>query len=391
MAMPYASLSPAGDHRSSPSATASLLPFCRSSPFSSPAGGNGVAEDAGMYARWMSRPLPFTSAQHEELQQQTFIYKHLVARVPVPPELVLPIRRGLESLAARFYHNPLAAGYGSYSCLGKKVDPEPGRCRRTDGKKWRCAREAASDSKYCERHMHRGRSRSRKPVETPQLVPHPQSPLAAVANGSGFQNHSVYPAIGGNSNGGGGGNSISSSFSSALGSSQLQMGSASLYAALAGGGGTCKDLRYTAYGIRSFADEHSQLITEAVNTAMEHPWRQQTWTTTAFPISSYPQLGGATNTVKAEQRQQMPLSFLGCGGDDLAAMDSAKQEENQTLRPFFDEWPKARDSWSDLSAEKSNLTSFSSTQPQMVGTDDFSSDLTVTNCQSPNGTFFATS
>lgn len=49
--------------------------------------------------------------------------------------------------------------------FGRKVDPEPGRCRRTDGKKWRCSKEAYADSKYCERHMHRGRNRSRKPVE----------------------------------------------------------------------------------------------------------------------------------------------------------------------------------------------------------------------------------
>lgn len=50
--------------------------------------------------------------------------------------------------------------------VGRKIDPEPGRCRRTDGKKWRCSKEAYPDSKYCERHMHRGRNRSRKPVET---------------------------------------------------------------------------------------------------------------------------------------------------------------------------------------------------------------------------------
>lgn len=49
--------------------------------------------------------------------------------------------------------------------LGRKIDPEPGRCRRTDGKKWRCSKEAFPDSKYCERHMHRGKNRSRKPVE----------------------------------------------------------------------------------------------------------------------------------------------------------------------------------------------------------------------------------
>lgn len=45
------------------------------------------------------------------------------------------------------------------------LDPEPGRCRRTDGKKWRCSKDAVAGQKYCDRHMHRGRNRSRKPVE----------------------------------------------------------------------------------------------------------------------------------------------------------------------------------------------------------------------------------
>lgn len=62
-----------------------------------------------------------------------------------------------------------AVGWGCFEMgFGRKVDPEPGRCRRTDGKKWRCSKEAYPDSKYCERHMHRGRNRSRKPVEQQQ-------------------------------------------------------------------------------------------------------------------------------------------------------------------------------------------------------------------------------
>lgn len=44
-------------------------------------------------------------------------------------------------------------------------DPEPWRCRRTDGKKWRCSRDVAPDQKYCERHAHKNRPRSRKHVE----------------------------------------------------------------------------------------------------------------------------------------------------------------------------------------------------------------------------------
>ncbi|CAH1412000.1 unnamed protein product [Lactuca virosa] len=58
--------------------------------------------------------------------------------------------------------------------FGRKVDPEPGRCRRTNGKKWRCYKEAYLNSKYCERHIHRGRNRSRKHVEvnsTPNTTP----------------------------------------------------------------------------------------------------------------------------------------------------------------------------------------------------------------------------
>lgn len=61
-----------------------------------------------------------------------------------------------------------AVAYCSF--YGKKVDPEPGRCRRTDGKKWRCSKDAYPDSKYCERHMHRGRNRSRKPVESQTMT-----------------------------------------------------------------------------------------------------------------------------------------------------------------------------------------------------------------------------
>lgn len=45
------------------------------------------------------------------------------------------------------------------------MDTEPGRCRRTDGKKWRCKKKTVPDQKYCEQHMHRGRQRSRKLVE----------------------------------------------------------------------------------------------------------------------------------------------------------------------------------------------------------------------------------
>ncbi|KAL6996264.1 hypothetical protein U1Q18_006400 [Sarracenia purpurea var. burkii] len=110
---------------------------------------------------------PFTSIQWQELEQQALIFKYMIAGVPIPPDLISTVKRSLESsiVSSRFFpHQPI--GWGSFQMgFGRKADPEPGRCRRTDGKKWRCSKEAHPDSKYCERHMHRGRNRSRKPVE----------------------------------------------------------------------------------------------------------------------------------------------------------------------------------------------------------------------------------
>ncbi|CAM0902968.1 unnamed protein product [Alopecurus aequalis] len=390
MAMPFASLSPAADHHR----PSSIFPFCRSAPLYAPP---VVGEEASpqhhqhqpqhaMSARWAARPAPFTAAQYEELEHQALIYKYLVAGVPVPPDLLLPIRRGFDSLAARFYHHP-ALGYGSY--FGKKLDPEPGRCRRTDGKKWRCAKEAAQDSKYCERHMHRGRNRSRKPVET-QLVASPHSlqqqqqqqhtpaVAPATATAAAFQNHSLYPAI---SNSGGG--------SFGLGSTHLHMDNAAPYAT-AGAAGN-RDFRYSTYGVRSSAlDEHSQFMTGAMDTSIDnYSWRLLPSQASAFSLSSYPMLGtlsdlDQTTICSLPKTEREPLSFFG-GSDFLTTttVDSVKQE-NQTLRPFFDEWPKARDSWPELQDD----TSFSATKLSisipMTGSD-FST--TTTTSRSPNGIY----
>lgn len=49
---------------------------------------------------------PFTAVQWQELEHQAMIYKYLVAGLPVPPDLVLPIRRSFDALSARFFHHP---------------------------------------------------------------------------------------------------------------------------------------------------------------------------------------------------------------------------------------------------------------------------------------------
>lgn len=65
-------------------------------------------------------------------------------------------------------------------------------------------------------------------------------------------------------------------------------------------------------------------------------------------------------------------------GNEFGSTEGIKQE-NQSLQLFFDEWPKARDSWSELEHERTNRTSFSTTQLSM-------SFSTTTSSRSPNGT-----
>ncbi|KAL3813703.1 hypothetical protein ACJIZ3_014971 [Penstemon smallii] len=110
---------------------------------------------------------PFTPSQWMELEHQALIYKHIVANVPVPSNLLVPLKRSLYSYISPGSYASNLLGWGPFH-LGfpsGSNDPEPGRCRRTDGKKWRCSKDAVPDQKYCERHINRGRHRSRKPVE----------------------------------------------------------------------------------------------------------------------------------------------------------------------------------------------------------------------------------
>lgn len=44
--------------------------------------------------------VPFTAAQWQELELQTMIYKYMMASVPVPPELLIPISRSLPDITA---------------------------------------------------------------------------------------------------------------------------------------------------------------------------------------------------------------------------------------------------------------------------------------------------
>ncbi|XP_047312226.1 growth-regulating factor 3-like [Impatiens glandulifera] len=121
----------------------------------------------------------FSLTQWQELELQALIYKHMLAGAAVPPQLLHLLNKTLLRSSLPFplqhpfhqyphYQSPLlqASAAGHWGRPGGPMDPEPGRCRRTDGKKWRCSKDVVAAHKYCDRHMHRGRNRSRKPVET---------------------------------------------------------------------------------------------------------------------------------------------------------------------------------------------------------------------------------
>ncbi|KAK1393580.1 Growth-regulating factor [Heracleum sosnowskyi] len=124
----------------------------------------------------------FSMAQWQELEVQACVYRHLIAGAPVPPQLLHLVKKSLilnsQSSSPYYhsspYHTALMQSGGYWGRSG--MDPEPGRCRRTDGKKWRCSRDVVGGYKYCERHMHRGRNRSRKPVEVPSTAVAPLAP-----------------------------------------------------------------------------------------------------------------------------------------------------------------------------------------------------------------------
>lgn len=116
----------------------------------------------------------FTRAQLHELEHQFIILKYISAGLAVPLHLIRPIWKSVTSSFSAadggIYHRyPSFIGFSpqGFDYRNMTMDPEPGRCRRTDGKKWRCGKDVIPNQKYCERHVHRGSQRSRKHVEAP--------------------------------------------------------------------------------------------------------------------------------------------------------------------------------------------------------------------------------
>ncbi|GAB4833448.1 hypothetical protein Ancab_031691 [Ancistrocladus abbreviatus] len=190
----------------------------------------------------------FSLAQWQELELQALIYRHMEAGAAIPPELLHLVKKSLLNSPSYFLHHSLqhannypyyhpASGYWGRGAM----DPEPGRCKRTDGKKWRCSRDVVAGQKYCERHMHRGRNRSRKPVEFP--TPTTTAPAAAPAssvlgnNGGGGGDlvgrgggttHTSSAAFGASAPGGGAHFTLSAGSTASIDMLQLNQGSSEL-------------------------------------------------------------------------------------------------------------------------------------------------------------------
>ncbi|CAL9117451.1 unnamed protein product [Musa textilis] len=346
------------------------------------AGAGGVREESGWLmnntaaaAAMEGRP-PFTASQLEELRVQVLIFKHILMGVPVPPELLLLVRRSLEAMAARLYHHP---AYGHCSYFGKKFDPEPGRCRRTDGKKWRCSKDAHPESRYCERHMHRGRNRSRKPVESQSVAPSQSAStvISLAPSGSGGSDSKSIPMHPGTG--------AQVPFSGGMSCFQLQPGTGSHETG-------SKEFRYP-YGDKSEAGEHGffpEVSGSARGLEMDFPL-DSSWglmpsqmpnalgfESNYLQLPAFNDLGQVTVSSLAKPDQSQHSFF----GNEFGSEEPVKQ--SQELRPFFDEWPKTRGPWSDLEDERSNRSSFSTTQLS-ISIPVTSSDFSTSSSRSPIG------
>ncbi|PKI73710.1 hypothetical protein CRG98_005951 [Punica granatum] len=330
---------------------------------------------------------PFTANQWQELEHQALIYKYLVSGIPVPPDLLFPLKR-----SSSLHH------MGGWSCyhhqyqhpqtmLGsRKIDPEPGRCRRTDGKKWRCSKEAFPDSKYCERHMHRGKNRSRKHVEQQQqLISSTASTTATtMANQLTGRSSSLYSL---DSNAA---LSRPHHHSSVLSDHNYFLDSGSSYSQLN------SDYRYAAYGMKEEVDEHA-FFSEPSGTmrnfstasSMEDSW-QHTPLTMSFSSSSsarsrqsadypYLQLQSLGDYPKQESKPSNHHYLYTLGTVDNVPVKHEREQEDEphkTIHRFFDEEPirgGSRDSWIDPDEKSSNssTTRLSISMPSSSSNDRF--------------------
>lgn len=127
-------------------------------------------------------------------------------------------------------------------------------------------------------------------------------------------------------------------------------------------------------GVHSFFSEASG-SSRAVQ--MDAPI-DNTWPMMSSRSPSFPTSKSTENSIFQSGYAQH--SFF---GGEYASGETLKQE-GQSLQPLFDEWPRTRESWTGLDDERSNQTSFSTTQLS-ISIPMASSDLSTTSSKSPHG------
>lgn len=139
------------------------------------------------------------------------------------------------------------------------------------------------------------------------------------------------------------------------------------------------DYRYLQ-GLRPEAGVHS-FFSEASGSSravqMDAPI-DNTWPMMSSRSPSFPASKSTENSIFQSGYAQH--SFF---GGEYASGETLKQE-GQSLQPLFDEWPRTRESWTGLDDERSNQTSFSTTQLS-ISIPMASSDLSTTSSKSPHG------
>ncbi|GFS44128.1 hypothetical protein Acr_00g0088660 [Actinidia rufa] len=75
---------------------------------------------------------PFTPSQWMELEHQALIYKYITANVPIPSNLLIPIRKALDSAGLYGFSGgplgPTSLGWGAFRVgFSNSPDPQPGR------------------------------------------------------------------------------------------------------------------------------------------------------------------------------------------------------------------------------------------------------------------------
>ncbi|KAM3693675.1 hypothetical protein ACJW31_07G001400 [Castanea mollissima] len=399
---------------------------------------------------------PFTASQWQELEHQALIFKYMASGIPIPPDLLYTIQRSCldSSLSSKFFpHQPHQHVGLGWNCLqmglGRKIDPEPGRCRRTDGKKWRCSKEAFPDSKYCERHMHRGKNRSRKPVEVLKTTttttsyssssttttnpststissitrshsaaltptshyPNPFSSLSSMSSSDTHHSH-LHHSYHTNSNPPHHHflyhSPTSSSKTPGIGLSPHDNNTTPLLLESSPYSQTNADFRYI-YGLKEEVDEHA-FFSEPSGTmrslsgplSMDDPWQLTPLTMSTSSskqrscsglqnqsdYSSYLQLQSLSDSTTKQSEEDQHFFVL---GSDIKLMEKEQPQPQpqpqKTIHHFFDEWPpKERDSWVDqLDDKSSNSSSVSTTRLSISIPNSSHHDFPIFSSRTHNG------